>query len=434
MRPARPGILIKSSPDYGRRRPDAPASFGSVPLAYLSRLTLTNYRNFRQVDIELPPGVAVFAGANAQGKTALLEAAYTLAVGQSFRAGSEREVVNFAAAAKGEAAYVSGVAQRGNQQLTVVVGYLPAADPPPDMTPDAPADAGDADTDADAAAPALPPVRKQIRVNRQPARASGLLGQIGAALFFADDLNLALGSPSHRRRYLDILASQCDRYYLAALQRYQAALRHRNGLLRRQWDTGGVTDDEMRYWDEQLLESGTTLMLGRRAALDALAGGVNRLHRDLSDLARSLRIMYKPRTPADGAADAVKAAFCAALRRTAGRERATTVGPHRDDVDILLGGLPAGSFASRGEARTIALALRLAEAEYLAQARADDPVILLDDAFSEMDASRRERVLQKAAGYRQTLIATTEIEPIRAHFGDNAAYFQVADNSVTRQV
>ena len=405
-------------------------------MAYLSRLTLTNYRNFRQVDIELPPGVAVFAGANAQGKTALLEAAYTLAVGQSFRAGSEREVVNFDAAANGEAAYVSGVAQRGDQQLTVVVGYLPAADPPPDTTPNAPADAGDADIDADAAAasPALPPVRKQIRVNRQPARASGLLGQIGAALFFADDLNLALGSPAHRRRYLDILVSQCDRYYLAALQRYQAALRHRNGLLRRQWDTGGVTDDEMRYWDEQLLESGTTLMLGRRVALDTLAGAVNRLHHDLSDLARALRIMYKPRTPADGAADAVKTAFCAALRRTAGRERATTVGPHRDDVDILLGGLPAASFASRGEARTIALALRLAEAEYLAQARADDPVILLDDAFSEMDASRRERVLQKAAGYGQTLIATTDIEPMRAHFGDNAAYFRVADNSVTRQV
>ena len=395
-------------------------------MAYLSRLTLTNYRNFRQVDLELPPGVAVFAGANAQGKTALLEAVYTLAVGHSFRAGAEREVVNFDAAANGEAAYVSGVAQRGDRNITAVVGYLPASDPPPAASD------GDADI-ADAIAPALPPVRKQIRVNRQPARASGLLGQIGAALFFADDLNLALGSPSHRRRYLDILVSQCDRYYLAALQRYQAALRHRNGLLRRQWDTGGVTDDEMRYWDEQLLESGTTLILGRRAALDTLADAVANLHRDLSDLARSLRIIYRPRTPADGPADAVKAAFCAALRRTAGRERTTTVGPHRDDVDILLGGLPAGSFASRGEARTIALALRLAEAEYLAQARADDPVILLDDAFSEMDANRRERVLQKAAGYRQTLIATTELAPLRAHFGDNAAYFQVAGNSVTRQ-
>ena len=395
-------------------------------MAYLSRLTLTNYRNFRQVDLELPPGVAVFAGANAQGKTALLEAVYTLAVGHSFRAGAEREVVNFDAAANGEAAYVSGVAQRGDRNITAVVGYLPA-------TPTNPTDTSAPAGDADAAAPALPPVRKQIRVNRQPARASGLLGQIGAALFFADDLNLALGSPSHRRRYLDILVSQCDRYYLAALQRYQAALRHRNGLLRRQWDTGGVTDDEMRYWDEQLLESGATLILGRRAALDTLAGAVANLHRDLSDLARSLRIIYRPRTPADGAADAVKAAFCAALRRTAGRERTTTVGPHRDDVDILLGGLPAGSFASRGEARTIALALRLAEAEYLAQARADDPVILLDDAFSEMDASRRERVLQKAAGYRQTLIATTELAPLRAHFGDNAAYFQVAGNSVTRQ-
>ena len=401
-------------------------------MAYLSRLTLTNYRNFRQAELELPPGVAVFAGANAQGKTALLEAIYTLAVGQSFRAANAREVVNFDAASAGEAAYVSGVAQRGDQNITAVVGYLPAGEPTaPDGMP-ANSD-GDNDDNTDAI-PALPPVRKQIRLNRQPARASGLLGQIGAVLFFADDLNLVLGSPSHRRRYLDILISQCDRYYLAALQRYQSALRHRNGLLRRQRDTGGVSDDEMRYWDEQLIESGATLMLGRRAALDDLAAAAAKLHRDLSDLARALRIIYQPRVPAEGAAADIKAAFGAALRRTAARERATAAtaaGPHRDDVAILLGDRPAGAFASRGEARTIALSLRLAEAAYLAQARADDPLILLDDALSEMDAARRERVLQQAAGYRQALIATTEIEPVRAHFGPNAAYFQVANNAVT---
>ena len=399
-------------------------------MAYLSRLTLTNYRNFRQAELELPPGVAVFAGANAQGKTALLEAIYTLAVGQSFRAANAREVVNFDAAGAGEAAYVSGVAQRGEQNITAVVGYLPAGEP---TAPDA-APAGNHVHIADDSTPTLPPVRKQIRLNRQPTRASGLLGQIGAVLFFADDLNLVLGAPSHRRRYLDILISQCDRYYLAALQRYQSALRHRNGLLRRQRDTGGVSDDEMRYWDEQLIASGTTLMLGRRAALTDLAAAAANLHRDLSDLARALRIMYQPRVPADGAADDIKAAFGAALRRTAARERATAttaVGPHRDDVAILLGGLPAGAFASRGEARTIALSLRLAEAAYLAQARADDPLILLDDALSEMDTARRERVLQQAAGYRQALIATTEIAPVRAHFGPNAAYFQVANNTVT---
>ena len=403
-------------------------------MAYLSRLTLTNYRNFRQADLALPPGVAVFAGANAQGKTALLEAIYTLAVGQSFRAANAREVVNFDAATAGAAAYVSGVAQRGEQNITAVVGYLPAGDTTT-IPDDAPANSDNiSDSDDTDRPPQLPPVRKQIRINRQPARASGLLGQIGAVLFFADDLNLVLGSPSHRRRYLDILISQCDRYYLAALQRYQVALRHRNGLLRRQRDAGGVSDDEMRYWNDQLIESGTTLMLGRRAALDTLASAADQLHRDLSDLVRSLRIIYEPRVPAHGTADDIKTAFGAALQRTAARERATAAtaaGPHRDDVAILLGGLPAGSFASRGEARTIALSLRLAEAEYLAQARADDPVILLDDAFSEMDAARRERVLQKAAAYRQTLIATTEVDPVRAHFGSNAAYFQVANNAVT---
>ena len=107
------------------------------------------------------------------------------------------------------------------------------------------------------------------------------------------------------------------------------------------------------------------------------------------------------------------------------------MGPHRDNFATYLNGLDAASFASRGEARTIALALRLAEAEYLAETRGDDPIILLDDVFSEMDDRRRERVLQKVARYRQTLITTTDVEPVRASLGDNAAYFRVAAGAVT---
>ena len=108
-------------------------------------------------------------------------------------------------------------------------------------------------------------------------------------------------------------------------------------------------------------------------------------------------------------------------------------GPHRDDFGIYVDGRDAGSFASRGEARTIALALRLAEADYLADLRGEDPIILLDDVFSEMDAGRRERVLKKTAAYRQTLMTTTDVEPVRAVLGDEATYFRVFDNTVQRE-
>ena len=395
-------------------------------MAYLSRLGLTNYRNFRQVEIELPLGVSVFAGGNAQGKTALLEAAYTLAIGRSFRADSEREVVNFDAANRGDAAYVSGLACRDGREISAVVGYLPAGDGRGRL-----ADA----TDCDSTGQSMPPVRKQIRMNRQPGTAASLLGHIGATLFFADDVDLVLGPPSERRRYLDILISQADSYYLKALQRYQAALRNRNGLLRRQRESR-VEPEEMLYWDDQLVQAGSTLVVGRAAALEYLAKSADCLHQTLADTQHPLQLVYQPRVAAEGSAADIAAVFREELQKSAAREQATAVtavGPHRDDIMILANGLFANSFASRGEARTIALAMRLAEAEYLSQTRRDDPIILLDDVFSEMDAPRRERVLQKVASYRQALITTTEIEPARAHFGDSAAYFHVGNGEVARR-
>ena len=391
-----------------------------LPLAYLSRLSLTNFRNFRQVDLELPAGVSVFYGANAQGKTALLEAAYTLAVGRSFRAERERQVVNLDAARSGQAAYITGAADRDQQALTVVVGYQPATtatDRPPD----------------DDGIPTTTSVSKQIRINRRPSTAAGLLGRIGAVLFVADDLNLVLGSPSHRRRYLDVLISQSHRPYLDALQRYQAALRNRNGLLRRQ-RVAPLASDEMEYWDTQLVQSGAVVVSERADAIDHLADSAGSHYVELAELDQALTIVYRPSVPPQDSTADTEALFRRMLQQSVARERATAVtavGPHRDDFAIFAGGLDAHAFASRGEARTIALSLRLAEADYLAQARDDDPVIMLDDVFSEMDDQRRERVLRKAAAYRQTLITTTDPEAVRAVLGNGAAYFHVSNGVVS---
>ena len=397
-------------------------------MAYLSRLSLTNYRNFRQLELDLPSGVSVFHGANAEGKTALLESVYTLAVGRSFRAGSERQVVNFDAGSSGQAAYIAGIACRDGQTINAVVGYEPAG-------------AGDglSQTDtqepgaADSGGALLPMVRKRIRVNRQPCTAARLVGLIGATLFVADDLDLVLGSPTNRRRYLDILISQAAPDYLAALQRYQAALRSRNRLLRLHRD-GRVEPDEMEYWNDQLVGCGSLLVLGRAKALKHLAVSADELHRELAGSGRTLRLVYQPRVLPQDSIEHTELEFRRQLQQQASRERATgvtAVGPHRDDFIIVANGLLASDFASRGESRTIALALRLAEAEYLSRIRADDPIILLDDVFSEMDKQRRERVLFKASGYRQALITTTDVEPVRAHFGAGATYFRVADGAVS---
>ena len=394
-------------------------------MACLSRLSLTNYRNFRQADVALPAGVSVFYGSNAQGKTALLEAAYTLAVGRSFRAEREREVVNFDAGARAAAAYITGVACRDEQTVTIVVGYQPGAGPAHSPPPVA---AGDGTPSRP-----MPPVSKQIRVNRQPSTAANLVGRIGAALFFVDDLNLVLGSPSDRRRYLDVLICQAHRPYLNALQRYQAALRNRNGLLRRARE-GHVAPDEMEYWDAQLVQSGAKVTMTRADVIGRLSDFTHCHHSELAELDHTLTMLYQPSVPPQASPEDTEQTFRALLRQRAARERAAAVtasGPHRDNFAIYVNGLDANAFASRGEARTIALSLRLAEADYLAQARADDPIILLDDVFSEMDDRRRVRVLQKVSQYRQTLLTTTDAEPLRAILGDTASYFRVAGGVVS---
>ena len=395
-------------------------------MARITRLSLVNYRNFREVDIAPPAGVSVLHGGNAQGKTSLLEAAYTLAVGRSFRTERERQVLNFDAARDGGAAYITGTACVDGQSLTVVIGYQPTA-----------RESG-ASGGSDAASPGpatLPPVTKQIRINRQPATAAGLVGRIAASLFSVDDLELVLGSPSHRRRYLDVLICQADRSYLQALQRFQAALRNRNGLLRRRRD-GHVDPEELQYWDEQLVQSGAVVTFGRSEALARLSVFARRQHGELGEPEQDLALEYLPSVPPGETVEDIASAFQRELQRVSAREQATAitaVGPHRDNFATSVNGLNAASFASRGEARTIALALRLAEAEYLAEVRGDDPVILLDDVFSEMDDRRRERVLQKVARYRQTLVTTTDVGPVREALGNSAAYFSVADGAVTRE-
>ena len=395
-------------------------------MARITRLSLVNYRNFREADIAPPEGVSVFHGGNAQGKTSLLEAAYTLAVGRSFRTERQREVLNFGAARSRAAAYITGTACVDGQSITVVIGYQPAA-----------RESG-TDSSANVVDPrpaTLPPVTRQIRVNRQPATAASLVGRVAASLFSVDDLDLVLGAPSHRRRYLDVLISQSDRSYLQALQRFQAALRNRNGLLRRRRD-GHVDPEELEYWNQQLVQSGAAVTFGRSAALAGLSVFARRQHGEVGEPEQDLTLEYLPSVPPGECVEDTASVFRRELQRSSAREQATAitaVGPHRDNFATYLNGLDAASFASRGEARTIALSLRLAETEYLAETRGDDPILLLDDVFSEMDDGRRERVLQKVARYRQTLITTTDVEPVRAVLGNNAAYFRVADGMVTRE-
>ena len=420
-------------------------------LAHLSRLVLTNFRNFHDLDLDLPPGVVVLFGANAQGKTTLLEAVYLLAIARSFRAENEREVVNFEAARRGQQALVGGNLEKNGERVAVYVGYsctptsaatstsAQPSSPAPTTTGqrDMEGSNGAATRPAPGASHSLPySVRKEIRVNRVRRTAADLVGTVGAVLFNAEDIDLVQGPPAGRRRYLDILISQANPLYLKTLQRYLQVVRQRNRLLRLLRE-GRAENAELEFWDDRLVTEGSWLSNQRSGAITLLGRFCADHHRGLGRPGEVLALEHLPSvsvSPGKETPEATQARFREALAARRQRELAagsTLVGPHRDDFMLLVDGVDMSAFASRGQARTLALTLRLAEATYLSQVRQEEPVVLLDDVLSEMDADRRARVLEKIADYGQSLITTTDLEPVRRFFGDNATYMRVEDGAVT---
>ena len=382
----------------------------------LSGLRLSNFRNLAEVDLEIPAGVSVYFGENAQGKTALVEAVYILAIARSFRAENERELVNFSEAHNGGLALVEGLLEGGDDPASrqrVIVGYRVS--------------------ESESSSGPGYRISKEIRVNRIRRTAGGLVGLLHAVLFSALDIDLVQGPPSARRRFLDILISQADPEYLRTLQRYQQVLRQRNRLLRLRRE-GRAATDELDFWDGELVKEGAWLTWRRHEVMGLLEPACTGHHRDLSGPGESLELRYRPSVTLACDAAGMVSNYEEVLRVAAPRERATAataVGPHRDDFDIMVNGMDMGAFASRGQARTIALSLRLAEAETLSAVRGTGPLLLLDDALSEMDASRRYRVLEKASQYPQVLITTTDPEQVSGFFGAGATYFRVDGGKVT---
>jgi len=369
---------------------------------HIEQLSLHDFRNYRHLDIALPRGLLLFVGGNAQGKSNLLEAIYLLATTRSVRATSEGELVNREATLQGPAvARLVGTARRhdGGVQVEVAIITRP--------------------TGEQAAASRLP-ASKRLRVNGVVRRASETVGQMTAVLFTTQDIDLVGGAPSLRRRYLDITLSQVDPAYLRALQRYGKIVLQRNALLRRIQE-GAAGLDQLSFWDEEMAQQGAYITGSRGRALSSLSVLAREAHRALSGGEEELSLVYQPQLSrawdgervAAASTDELVAALLQALATGRQRDVAAGVsltGPHRDDLLFLLNGVPAAAFASRGQQRTAALALRLAEARFLLERRGEPPVLLLDDVLSELDESRRAGVLAATSEFEQVLITSVDAD------------------------
>ena len=364
-------------------------------------MSLVNFRSYESLSLELPEGLILLEGGNGQGKSNLLEAAYLLAIAKSNRASADRELVH-------------SEARTGPQPHAQILAELQLADGDVRLQVDFTASdasqrpSGDGEiqpTDATV-------FHKSFRVNGVGRRASSVIGILNAVMFSPEDLELVYGTPSVRRRYLDILISQLDDRYLRSLQRYNKILAQRNHLLKRIRQRS-ASPDELRFWDTELVAEGSFIIEQRARTLTSLNAISAPLHSELSGSNDTLELVYRPSVamPPEVTLDAAAENLTEGLAAERGREIAqgfTALGPHRDDIEPQIAGMDASAYASRGQVRTIVLAMKLAEAEHLKRRRGQEPVLLLDDVLSELDAGRRALVLDRAAMYQQCFITTAE--------------------------
>jgi DNA replication and repair protein RecF len=374
---------------------------------HVSQLSLRDFRNYQRLDLQLDPGTTLLYGPNAAGKTSVLEALFYLATTRSPRVGADRDLVRWDAV--GEAgvtpfARVAAEVQRtvGNVRLEVIVQRR--ADDDGQLT--------NAST-------------KLVRIAKRPARALDLVGQLRVVLFTPADLTLVDGPPSERRRYLDITLSQLDPHYVRTLAHYQKLVQQRNSLLRT-WREGRrpprSVDDELGYWDRELAAAGGYLLAERLRAVAELNQLAGPLYCDISGGAMPLEIDYQSSVPPGASSDAggMAQAFAQGLRDQRRDELTrgqTLIGPHRDDLAFSVGTVNLGRYGSRGQQRSVTLALKLGEAALMRARSGDTPVMLLDDMLSELDAERRQHLLaaiQRPA--QQTLITATDLSGFGGDF------------------
>ncbi|MGA8993851.1 MAG: DNA replication/repair protein RecF [Nocardioidaceae bacterium] len=384
---------------------------------HVVHLSLVDFRSYPEADVRLDPGVTAFVGRNGQGKTNLVEAIDYVARLASHRVAGDAPLVRFGA----PRALVRAAVVRDGREALLEVQINPGRS-------------------------------NQARVNRSPLpRARDLLGLVRTVLFSPEDLSLVKGDPSERRRFLDDLLVQRAPRFAGVRSDYDRVLRQRGSLLK----TAGVARRQGRssradsalatlgVWDSHLAATGAELLAARLDLVEALRPYVVTAYQAVAASAASndAALTYKPSVPlpatepgvpADRAElEAVLLAEMAGRRDEEVDRGVSLVGPHRDDLTLMLGPLPVKGYASHGESWSMALALRLASYDLL-RAGGDDPILILDDVFAELDTERRDRLAELVSGAEQVLVTAAVPDDVPAALA--GARIDVVDQKVLPRV
>lgn len=346
----------------------------------LKRILLKSFRNYASCDMELSHGVTLLSGANAQGKTNLLESIYALSAGTSFRAAKDSEMVRWG----DEAAWVKGFVTGNYSDFTLSVSVSAAG-------------------------------RKMARLNDvEKIRPSELSDRLNAVAFIPDDLSLVKGSPSDRRRFLDLQISQLSPLYRETLNTYARILLQKNALLKNYHEMEGA-GRLLDVFNDEMVGVGSKIIAMRDDAIKRMSPLASTTYEYIAASNEALEVSYIPSVDIDEGCseEDISQAFTVKLLSLRAAEIArggSLAGPQRDDIGLSVDGRPAASFGSQGQQRTVVISLKLAEAETITNIRGDSPIVLLDDVMSELDDGRRTRLISRFLDRCQTVITATDAE------------------------
>ena len=341
----------------------------------IKKLFLQNFRNYERETFVFSDGLNVLFGKNAQGKTNCAEAVFYLCTGASLRIRHDKQLVKMGA----EQANITAEAENRYGKVTIEADIFEN--------------------------------KRELRVNgTRIAKNADLMGHINGVFFSPRELRLIQDGPDERRRFMNISISQSAPAYYTALLRYNKILDQRNALLKN--PDYSLVLDTLPVWDEQLCKYAATIVKKRAEFLEKLAPYAKELHSYLTDGAEEL--LLRPDKKYEGDEEEISKTL---LRKLSGnydkdlRLGFTTVGPHRDDLDILISGIDAKAYASQGQTRTAALSMKLAEVQIFKELSGEYPILILDDVMSELDLPRRKKLLQRIHGI-QTLLTCTHAERV----------------------
>ena len=400
---------------------------------FLKRLSLTNFRKFTRLDVDIPRQIVLLVGANAQGKTSVLEAIYFLAAFTSFQTHADRQIINFYEAKNNSLTVTRLIAeyQRSKSKHRLEARLI--------LEPTGVLNAQR--------------LRKEVLLDGVKKSVNEIIGHFNAVIFVPQMSQIIEGAPEERRRYLNLALAQSTPAYARILSEYNQALTQRNALLKLLGEREG-SSDQLEVWDDTLARLGAQIILWRIEAIQQIERLAARVHNELTRSSEILRLSYEPAfdplpkpngqlglkmdTIVDRSRlelNEIRDGFLARLRELRSEEIArgvTTIGPHRDELRFLANDIDLGNYGSRGQVRTTLLSLKLAEVNWMKDRTGEWPVILLDEVMAELDLLRRADLLKYVGESEQVLFTTTDLNLFPSDFVQKADVWRVENGKVEK--